>query len=45
LCCKEQEACKIPKVKNWIGDAPPFDPKQSDPKQSEEKQISPILQK
>jgi polysaccharide export outer membrane protein len=40
LCCKDQEACKIPKVKNWIGDAPPFDPKQS-----EEKQSSPVSQK
>ena len=40
LCCKEQEACNIPKVKNWVGDAPPLDQKPI-----EEKPISPISQK
>jgi hypothetical protein len=40
LCCKEQEACKIPKVKNWVGEAPPLEEKPI-----EEKPISPISQK
>lgn len=40
LSCKDQEACKIPKVKNWVGEAPPLEEKPI-----EEKPISPISQK